>query len=238
MKSFHIYLLFLPLVSSTAIAGQFTVSPKIGHQNMGFSAKSAKTVTDISTTDPGENEVIEKKTTNEPLPKRYNNTVVVGLRTTYDLESLSIIGDIDNARYHFNEGFTDVYGLSVLSKVPFYALGSFQTYALGGLSYRWIKTSGGANESGPDFSISTDIEPIEALNLDAGLGAGYKLAESFAVNLEYKYSDTVAADGRYAKSKTNGRTETLGIINTSSRVEFEKLRATIQELSLTANWAI
>jgi opacity protein-like surface antigen len=237
MKSFQIYLL-LPLVSSTAFAGQFTISPKIGHQNLGFSAKSAKTVTDISTTDPGESEVIEKRTTTEPSPKRFNNTAVVGLRTTYDLESLSIIGDIDNARYHFSTGFTDVYGLSVLSKVPFYTLGSFQTYALGGLSYRWIKTSGGANESGPDYSISTDIEPIEALNLEAGLSAGYRIAESFAMNLEYKYSDTVAADGSYAKSNTRGRNENLGIIKTSSKTEFENLRATIQELSLTANWAI
>jgi opacity protein-like surface antigen len=224
--------------SSQAFAGTISVSPKVGHQNMAFSAKRAKTKTDISVSDPGVDAQTERNTNEERVSTGYNNTVVAGLRGAYSFGAWRLVGDFDNARYHFNQGFTDVYGLSLLSEIPFFAAGSFQAYGMGGLSFKWIKSSSDVDESSPNFSIDSDIEPIEALNLEAGLGSAYRIAEKFSMNLEYKYSDTVASDGNYARMETTGRTENRGIIRTSSRTEFESLKATIQELSLIANWTI
>jgi opacity protein-like surface antigen len=228
----------LTACSSQVFASSISVGPKIGHQNMAFSAKHAKTKTDISVSYPDGNAQTERNTNKARVSTGYNNTVVAGVRGTYSFDTWRLVGDFDNARYHFNQGFTDVYGLSFLSEVPFFSAGSFRAYGMGGLSFKWIKSSFDVDESSSNFSLDSDIEPIEALNLEAGLGSVYKIAENFSMNLEYKFSDTIASDGNYIRMKTAGRTENHGIIRTSSRTELESLKATIQELSIIANWMI
>jgi opacity protein-like surface antigen len=184
--------------------------------------------------------VAEKKTEREPNRDAFENAAVGGVRVGEDFEDFTLAADLDFARYNSQpKTWIDLYSLTTLVHYPWIKRDQYSIYSGVGGSFKMFDTHVEViEENEEDFAYNIDFEAMESFNGDLVVGAKYRPIESLVLNVEYKYSDTLASNGNWARSSSRGRDENGGTIRASNRIAFEDFRATVQELALFATWTL